>query len=67
MGNIPKEQRHTEYLSRGFNPNWIFKYYLKPMFYDVIFIVIKFINEIGVDILSLDFGMKEFSDFELLR
>ena len=36
------------------------------MLYDVIFIVIKFINEIGVGILSLDFEMKEFSDFELL-
>ena len=35
------------------------------MVYDVIFIVMEFINKIGVDILSLDFGMKVFLDFEL--
>ncbi len=44
---------------------FLITYYLKSMFCDVIFIVIKFINEIGVDILSRGFEMKEFSDFEL--
>jgi len=36
----------------------VLQVFLNHMFYDVIFIVIGFINEIGVDNLSLDFGKK---------